>query len=555
VKRSPSPGGITMSAERKTGDSHVWLPGRAIAPGVAFGYARFEDIILSESVPSAIEPGALRAELERLNAAVDQVRRHLEAHVRELHAPAEEDFQQILAAHLVILDDKQFFLSIRDRIETELMSADRAVREAFLAVAERLTVHGNGCMHDRAEDFRDICQNLRKSLLRGPWALEPREQGDRPIVCLTPHLHPTAVLRAKRTGAVAFVTASRAFTSHGAILLQASGIPALGGVAFAGVGIKEGTPILVDAVRGGIHVNPSSETREAAFAKASPLGQHAAARALPPLDARTPAGRAVRLWANISHPSEIALSLQHRLRGVGLFRTEFLALESGHIPDEDEQYGVYREVVEELEGRPLVIRSFDFGADKEPAGLDECTGNNPALGVRGLRRHLQRRPEELHVQIRAILRAAVGADVSILFPMVTHAGDMVAALAHLAEVRVDLGDSGVQFNPEVKVGAMIEVPSAALGIAELLHLVDFVSIGTNDLLQYLTASDRDNVAVIDYQCPEAAGLFRLVEYVVDTARSVGMEQSISVCGELASDPAGASPSSSVQGRFGLYELI
>lgn len=313
--------------ERRAGDSQAWLPGRAIAPGVAFGYARFEEAVPAENVPSAIEPGAVQNELMRLDAAFGQVRDDLETHINESHAPDEEDHQHILNAHLAVLDDAHFFSSIRDRIETGHVSAERAVREVFLAVARRLTAHGNSYMHDRVEDFRDICQNLRRALLHGVRARQPRQPGTEPFVCLTPHLHPTAVLRAKRLRAVAFVTASRAFTSHGAILLQGSGIPALGGVAFAGAGVK--------------------------------------------------------------------------------------------------------------------------------------------------------------------------------------------------------------------VGAMIEVPSAALGVSEILPMVDFVSIGTNDLLQYLTASDRDNVAVIDYQRPESAGIFAVVRHVMDAARSAGMERDVTVCGELASDPDAA----------------
>jgi phosphotransferase system enzyme I (PtsI) len=243
--------------------------------------------------------------------------------------------------------------------------------------------------------------------------------------------------------------------------------------------------------------------------------------------------------ANIDHPSQTDLCLRYQLSGVGLFRTEFLVLDRGCVPTEDEQYQIYKSTVVNLAGRPLVIRTFDFGADKEPSGLNECLGRNPALGVRGIRRHILRRPDELREQLKAILRAAIDTDISILLPVVTNLADVHWARAHLEEVRMELERSNTPHSCTVKVGAMIETPSAALQADQILGAVDFVSVGTNDLLQYLTASDRDNPAVLAYQQPNNSGLYRLLELVMTTAQSMGRSKDVYVCGELASEPDGA----------------
>ena len=203
------------------------------------------------------------------------------------------------------------------------------------------------------------------------------------------------MLRARKSGAVAFVTSSSAYTSHAAILLRSIGIPALGGEALSGSSIEEGTPVLVDAIRGELHIHPTERVLKTAFSVAKRLKETVAHRALPPQEAHTPDGRKIELWANIDHPTQAVLCLQHRLTGVGLFRTEFMVLDTGRIPAEEDQFWTYRQVIEQLGGRPVVFRTFDIGGDKVMAGLHDCTGPNPALGIRGLRRHLMHRPKEL----------------------------------------------------------------------------------------------------------------------------------------------------------------
>jgi phosphoenolpyruvate-protein phosphotransferase (PTS system enzyme I) len=550
--REPSQGGRPQGGDRAEGpvpptvpaggtaSGHGRFPATIISPGVAFGFARVVEPVSFPAAPSWIGPEDIEAEIARLHRARDLVRQHMQEHVRGVHAPAQEDAAQVLAAHLLVLDDQGFFASIEERIQRHPMPADAAVEEAFAAAAARLAGSEDCYLRSRAEDLRDICASLRRALAYGPDAFTPPEALPGPTVLVVPSLRPSAALRARREGVAAMVADDAAFTSHGAILLRTAGIPALGGIRLADAAIQDGTPLLVNAVDGLLVVQPTDQDLQAARAPAGerlstaddPAGR-------PALDALLPGGDSVALFANIDHPTQAALCLTHRLRGVGLFRTEFLVADHATMPDEEDQYRAIRGLVETLRGRPLVVRTFDFGADKEPLGLRHCFGPNPALGLRGIRRHLQRVPDELRTQFRAILRAAAGADVSILLPMVTTVEDVRAARAILTQAKEDLTARGLPFSVSVKLGAMLEVPAAALQVTALLGAVDFLSVGTNDLVQYLTAADRENPAVLGYHSPDDSGIYPLLELVMAAARAAHRERDLSVCGELASDPRAA----------------
>ena len=529
-----------MGSDNHIEQSEVRLVGVSISPGVAFGLIHLINPILSAlaEVP-VVGASAVRRELSKLEMALQEVRNTIAHHVREYHSIAERDFEEILSAHLLILDDRVFFSAINDKIRSDHITAERAIYEAFSETAGGLQSADDPYLRGRAEDLRDICQSIRLVLIHGPRALSVTEQDTRKSVIFSFNIYPSDVLRARRSKAIAFVTSCKASTSHGAILLRASAIPAIGGIELPDQPLVEETPVLVDVDHGEIVLWPKPETIQHAFDRSQSYEKLGPDLHLPPADAKTKDGFRVALWANIDNPTQISQCFRHRLRGIGLFRTEFMALEYGRIPDESEQYKTYLDVIDRLEGRPLIIRTFDIGADKVVVGLDECSGHNPALGVRGIRRHLTRHPEELRTQIRAIMRASVNAQVSILFPMITNTGDVQRAKEIVEQVVSELERAGTPFNQGVKLGAMVEVPSAALVIESILQNVDFVSIGTNDLLQYLTASDRDNTAVIEYQNPETSGLFQLMKHIIDEARGLGKDGDIHVCGDLASDPDAA----------------
>ena len=518
---------------------HARLTGTVISPGIAFGFARVVEPLSFPSTPPGVAAEDVASEIGRLHQARNLVREHLEEHVRGVHAPATEDLPQIFAAHLLVLDDHAFFGSIEGRIRSRQMSSDSAVEEAFTAAAARLGASEDCYLRSRAEDLLDICASIRRALAYGSEAFKQPEAAENPAVLVVASLRPSVVLRARHAGVAAMVADDAALTSHGAILLRSAGIPALGGIGLDGSGIRNGTPLLVDAVGGVLIVDPTEDDVRAARSQGGEQRPDPDNLALPPLDADLPGGESVALFANIDHPAQAELCFVYRLRGVGLFRTEFLVADRRTMPDEESQYRMIRDLVDALRGRSLVVRTFDFGADKEPMGLHKCLGPNPSLGLRGIRRHLHRVPEELRTQFRAILRAAAGADVSILLPMVTTADDVRAARSLLRQEADRLAMQGVPFSAAVKVGAMLEVPSAALQVAELLEVADFLSVGTNDLVQYLTAADRDNPAVRGYHTAEGSGLYRLLDFVMEVARAAGRQRDLSVCGELASDPQAA----------------
>lgn len=515
-------------------DAERVVAGRIIARGVAFGYVHVDEPLPSHLDAEPVTSDRVPIEVERLREAIGQVHAHLEEHVREFHAATDEDLKQVVATHQLILNDSHFVDGVIARIEGHQVRAERAVEEAFCDAADRLAATRDTYLRTRAEDLRDICQVILRSLTRGEHAFHPVTPDDRDLVFVTSHLHVSGVLRARRAGAKAFVTSSTAFSSHGAILLRASGIPSIGAV---NLELEDGTPVLVDGLRGEVTAFPNETTRARVQQAGDDAESRRANRGLAAEPGRTADGAEVELWANIDAPAQTELCRDYRLHGIGLFRTEFLVLASGRPPDEEEQVRVYRDVVERLAGRPLVVRTFDIGAEKVTTGLTDDLGGNPALGLRGLRRHLWRRPAELRTQLRAVLRATVDTEAAVLFPMVTHAGDVCAARAHLEAAQRELDEAGEPFNRDLRVAAMVEVPAAALSVTDILAEVDFVSIGTNDLSQYLSAADRNNASVAQYLTPDASGLFAALEWMIHRARHVGRERDLIVGGEVASDPA------------------
>jgi len=515
-------------------DAERVVAGRTIPRGVAFGYVHVDEPLPSHLDADPVASDQVPIEVERLREAIAQVHAHLEEHVLEFHAPTDEDLKQVIATHQLILNDGHFVDGIIGRIEGHKVRAERAVEEAFCDAADRLAATRDTYLRTRAEDLRDICQVILRSLTRGEHAFHPLTPDDRDLVFVCNHLHVSGVLRARRAGAKAFVTSSAAFSSHAAILLRAIGLPSVGAVDLE---VEDGTPVLVDGLHGEVTVFPDESTRAQVQQAGAEVESRRANRKLPAEPAPTADGAEIDLWANIDAPAQADLCRDYRLHGIGLFRTEFLVLASGRPPDEEEQVRVYREVVERLDGRPLVVRTFDIGAEKVTTSLIDDMGGNPALGLRGIRRHLWRRPEELRTQLRAVLRATVDTEAGVLFPMITHAGDIRDARAHLDAVRAELEAAGEPCNQNLRVAAMVEVPAAALSILDILAEVDFVSVGTNDLTQYLSAADRNNASVAQYLTPEASGLYAALEWMIRRARRAGRERDLLVGGEVASDPA------------------
>jgi len=518
----------------RSGDE-LELRGTTIYPGIGVGRVRVLDrerVVSKGKIPA----DQVQAEKQRYNRAVQLVSDHLLEHIQEDHSDSSLSASMILKSHQAILTDEQFHDAVRSRIVAELKNAALALELEARKIITQLEASRSPYLASRSEDVRDLVSSIAHALSSTPKtykkALSQKKESQ---VLISGNLYPSWAIEARRFRSVAFATESNALSSHAAILLRGFGIPTVGGVSGLREHVADGDEIIIDAVNGVVIIRPRPETvqRFAALKRQFELPEEFII--LPPIGGNTKDNIPICLMANIDNPDQIQLAGRNRLEGVGLFRTEFSVLQSNTFPTEEEQYAIYRDVFTTA-GRRVVIRTFDIGGDKQIAGLNYCTGQNPALGVRGVRRHLLWHPEELRIQFRAILRAAVGCQVDILLPMVTIVDDVRQAKKILEEVKEGLCQEDTPFSDDIRLGAMIEIPAAAIAISEILAEVDFVNIGTNDLLQYFVAADRDNDAVLGYEDFENKAFLWLLGFIIERAAEVGKEKNVTVCGEGASRP-------------------
>jgi phosphotransferase system enzyme I (PtsI) len=525
----------TSEHSRPGSGDEIQLRGTTIYPGIGIGRVRVLDRerVVSEGKISADQADA---EKQRYDQAVQLVSDHLLEHIQEDHSDSSLSASMILKSHQAILTDEQFHNAVRSRITAELKNAAWALELEARKIIAELEASRSPYLASRTEDVRDLVSSIVDALSSTPKTFKKAlSQKKEYQVLVSGNLYPSWATEARRFKSVAFATESNALSSHAAILLRGFGIPTVGGVSGLRERVTDGDEIIIDAVNGVVIVRPLPETiqRFAALKQQFELPEELIP--LPPIGGNTKDNIPIRLMANIDNPDQIQLAGRNRLEGVGLFRTEFLVLQSNTFPTEEEQYTIYRHVFTAV-GRRVVIRTFDIGGDKQIAGLNYCTGQNPALGVRGVRRHLLWHPEELRIQFRAILRAAVGYQADILLPMVTTVDDIRRAKKILEEVKEGLRGEDTPFSDDTRLGAMIEIPAAAIAISEILAEVDFVNIGTNDLLQYFVAADRDNDAVLGYENFENKAFLWLLGFIIERAAELDKEKDVTVCGECASRP-------------------
>lgn len=508
------------------------VKGTIICPGIGIGRAHVLDAEVHVR-HSGIRAADVPAEQARYRKAVESVQSHLQDHVAALHEETPEHAAVIMEVHRAILGDDSFHAGVRARIEQQLHNAEWALEEEGERLMAQFESMRDAFFQARREDVRDMVMSVLRALAgNGAVPQVPDWEGQEDTAVATWHLHPSSAMQAQRVGAEGFATESRAVFSHAAILLKGFGMPAVGNCRGLMSELCEGDRIIVDGTAGEVIVRPSEETLGRCRASKA---REISVEAVAPIRSHTADGNRVRLLGNMENPEQARLVKQKGLEGVGLFRTEFFVLATGKFPDEEEQFDIYRRVSQVLDGRELTVRTFDIGADKQVPGLQVCTGMNPALGLRGLRRHLERDAEEFRAQIRAILRAGEFGRVGILLPMVTTVSDLCRARQHVDAARRGLEEEG-HSPPPARLGAMIETPAAAVGIRDLLAEVDFVSLGTNDLLQYFMAADRDNEDVLQYNDPRDRSFVWLLDFIIRQAAEMGREEDVAICGEIASRP-------------------
>jgi phosphotransferase system enzyme I (PtsI) len=491
--------------------------------GTAVRYDPDADLSLPEPPdPETVESGV---EVDRFEAAREAVRERLQAERERTAERVGESEAEIFDAHLQFLADPRIEGLVEDATDGGL-PAEHAVREAFGDAIDQLEAAG-GLTSERADDLRE----LRTRLLRELLGAEATDLAALPegAVVVAERLGPGDTARLDPDVVGGFATATGGRTSHAAIMARSLGVPAVVGVGEPLLDVADGATVVVDGDAGEVVVDPSAERAE----RARERGRDVDVRHE---QVTTVDGRSIEVAANIGTPAEAAGAREQGADGVGLFRTEFFFLDREEPPTEDEQYEAFVEVLRPFDGDRVVVRTLDVGGDKPVPYLDVAAGENPFLGVRGVRLAPGERADLLETQLRALLRAAAtdaGDGLAVMFPLVATVGELDDLLERVEAVAAALGEEGVPHEvPEL--GVMVETPASAFVAAELAERVDFLSVGTNDLTQYVMAADRGDERVAGLHDPRHPAVLRALDRTVRAAH--GADAWVGMCGEMAGDP-------------------
>ena len=443
-----------------------------------------------------------------------------------------EEEAQVFEAHLMVLSDPELVGQVKDAITSQKVNAEHALKEVsdmFISIFAGM--EDNPYMQERAADIRDVSKRILANLL-GVKIPSPATIKDE-VVVVAGDLTPSDTAQLNRQYVKAFVTDIGGRTSHSAIMARSLEIPAIVGTKEITSLAKDGDLIIIDGLSGDVFLNPSEDVVAEYRAKAEAFAaQQAEWEKLKDADTFTKDGHQVELAANIGTPKDLEGVIHNGAEGVGLYRTEFLYMDSHDMPTEEDQFEAYKAVLEGMNGKPVVVRTMDIGGDKELPYLPLPHEMNPFLGYRAIRISLNE-PEMFRTQLRALLRASVYGKLRIMFPMIATLNDFRGAKALLLEEKAKLAAEGVAVSDDIQVGIMIEIPAAAVLAHQFAKEVDFFSIGTNDLIQYTMAADRMNERVSYLYQPYNPSILTLIKHVIDSAHKEG--KWAGMCGEMAGD--------------------
>jgi len=508
------------------------IKGIPVSPGIVVGRA-FHVGEAERHVPQrTLARGEIESELVRLDEALDAASNELGLLRDRTERELGSEPAKIFGFHLGLLRDKALLDIIRRRIRTELVNAEQAVADQFQSLINQFQRMGNVVFEQKANDVVDLERRILGKLMGETQSR--LAQLKEPAVIIAHELTPSQTADLDRTKVIAIAIDAGGQTGHTSIVARALGLPAVVGCQRATTDIEDGDLVLVDGDAGVLIVHPDEAIlAEYRIRAERGMQRRRSMQAESSLDSVTTDGTTISLMGNIEFPEEIDAVLSSGGDGVGLFRTEFLFLTRREPPDEEEQFRVYRHAIELLAGRNITFRTLDLGADKYTQEAMDEPERNPFLGLRSIRYCLADQPL-FKTQLRAIMRASVHGPCKIMFPLVSTLMELRQAKMILADVCEELSEDGLPFNPGVKVGMMVEVPSAALMARVFASESDFFSIGTNDLVQYTLAVDRGNERVANLYTAASPAVLHLVKSVIRGGRHAGID--VSLCGEIAGDP-------------------
>ncbi|MFM9972668.1 MAG: phosphoenolpyruvate--protein phosphotransferase [Burkholderiales bacterium] len=508
------------------------LHGAGVFSGIAIGRAHLVSSARFEVGHYEIAANEIDGEIRRFDKAIEQVRSEL----RDLHssiaADAPAEMGAFLDLHLMILDDPNFSDIPRALIREKHTNAEWALVQQMEALAAQFDAIEDPYLRERKNDIEQVAERVLKAMPGNQHNEEPEQALEHDLIVVAHDLSPADMILFKKHQFAGFVTDLGGVTSHTAIVARSLAIPAIVGLHNARAMIRERELLIIDGREGVLIVNPNDQILEEFRQRRDKFdAERRKLQSLRSTRAATLDGEAVTLLANIELPQDVVEARESGATGIGLFRSEFLFLNRVDMPEEDEQFEAYRQVAKDMDGQPVTIRTLDLGADKVLTGSDHAAPN-PALGLRAIRYCLAE-PQIFQTQLRALLRASAFGRIRLLIPMLAHAHEIDQTLAAIAHAKADLDERGAAYDASIQIGGMIEIPAAALSLTYFVRKLDFLSIGTNDLIQYTLAIDRGDDAVAHLYDPLHPAVLQLIAQTIATANKA--KKPVAVCGEMAGD--------------------
>lgn len=508
------------------------IHGVGVSNGIAIGHAHLVSHALLEVVHYQVPENLIEQEIARFDQAINTVKLDLETIKAQLPTRAPAELTAFINTHLMILNDHTLADDPKLIIKNEYCNAEWAIKQQMESIVEQFDQIEDEYLRERKHDVVQVVERIIKVLLGRPSQVPVLEQ-EKAIILVAHDISPADAIQFKQHQFAAFVTDVGGATSHTAILARSLNIPSIVALQRARTLIRDGELLIVDGTQGVVIVNPDKDTlAEYKLKQEQWQIEQQKLKRIKLNKAVTLDGTAIDLYANIEVPDDVVQVKASGATGIGLYRTEFLFMNRRDAPTEEEQYEAYKTIAEAMDGKPVTIRTLDLGADKQINPETERSCTNPALGLRAIRLCLAE-PQMFHIQLRALLRASAFGNIKILIPMLSSLTELRQTLLLIERAKQSLRLEKIAFNNDIEVGGMIEIPAAALCAEAFAKELDFLSIGTNDLIQYSLAIDRTDDSVSHLYNPLHPAILQLIEITLKAGKKLGKK--VSICGEMAGD--------------------